>query len=444
MGWICPHCDKPMEDDVRVCSCGADRPSATEDTHSKPCDVLFSGLALLKYVFRKEPTAPIPKPKGNEAPMPTPPVEEPSERAKDTEETAAAPIPVVIPVTDPIPEPVLPEAIVPEPDPTEPMVPTDDVRYEDLFEEDTEESAESSMPTVDELFDEAFEDTSDTPKPSPETETVTEDEPAETSAEDPADKPMDRDLSDKEDANDDWCDAPWPTHAMVWCKECIRADDIVRVERAVVRDMQGYRFTNNMGHRQFITAQKACVLGYARATGELIDQPATASTAPTRDTSAKEWCAAPWASDGIVWCKDRIRADGYVRVARETAHGVQGYRFADAAGQERFLTAQKACVLGYAAQTTMSRETTVTRTETDPACAALNSEAEEIAAPWATHPIVLLPDAIRANRYVKVVREFRRGQQGYVLYTDNGDSRFVTMDMMCTLGMARYATEDDE
>ena len=205
-------------------------------------------------------------------------------------------------------------------------------------------------------------------------------------------------------------EAPWPEHDITLDSKALSDGNVVGLKR--IPDGKKYELVLGDGHKSLCTKEDLIARGYAKA----------AVTIPKSFSDV-------WPEHAIAFDEAKLSALGFVGAAKEMMNGKKGYKLFRRDGSARFFTVENLLGPKYAKRTDATAPA-ATRTE----AAELDGTALEV---WPGHAIEFVTAKIKERQFVKVEKGEMNGVKGYFLTNASGLRRFMRMEMLVTLGMAK-------
>lgn len=133
-----------------------------------------------------------------------------------------------------------------------------------------------------------------------------------------------------------------------------------------------------------------------------------------------------WPEHGIAFDLAKMSALGFLGASKEAVGGKNGYKLFRRGGTSMFYTVEKLLSLKYAKRAGADA----------PRPEAAELDGSELI-PWPEHAIEFLPAKIKERQFTKVEKGTLNGIKGYYLSRTDGMRRFMRVEMVLNLGMAK-------
>ena len=210
---------------------------------------------------------------------------------------------------------------------------------------------------------------------------------------------------------------PWPAHSIMLDKTKIKNEGNVSLKKKEVAGKQVYELTDKNGRKVDVTKEELIAKGYATT------------------IEAREGFDPCWDGHNFTWKEDKLRARGFVAATRKEQAGIKGYELYRTDSTATFFTKEKLAMMGYTVigGATSSAASSTSSSSSSAATATVTTFCE----PWPEHNIELDVDAIKSKGYVGVAQGTMAGVKGYLFYTASGEPRFMKVEMMCMIRLAK-------
>jgi hypothetical protein len=205
-------------------------------------------------------------------------------------------------------------------------------------------------------------------------------------------------------------------------KAKVIAAGYVALKKKAVGSNHVYELTDGSGRKQDFTAEELIAKSYA-------------------EKLAVGFCE-PWPEHKISWNEAKLSARGFISSMRKEQAGVKGYDLYRGDSSNMFFTKEKLTMMGYAIKEGgtvggAASTSTVSTSSTATATTVTEERVTTFCAPWPEHNIEFNLDVVAAKGYCGAKQEARGAIKGYVLFYTAGGNRFLTVETLCMLKLAK-------
>ena len=209
---------------------------------------------------------------------------------------------------------------------------------------------------------------------------------------------------------------PFPEHRIILNKAAIVSAEIAKIEKTISGSEHKYKILFRNGKKEILSKEEMVSRGYAKS---------------------PEGFQTPWPEHDIEFDADQLKALGFVSSENTIFEGIKGYNLYRADGFAHFTRVEMLIGMRGARKRSTDVRGEGSRSDTYKPAMSEEKSISGFADPWPEHNIEFDIDVIKEKGYVSTVRKNLGGVNGYEFVSSDGSCRFLRVEMILTLKMAR-------